>query len=90
MTSVRVVSLFFEEAPKKQRDAIEVQFRAGLKNIEEGFKLAECKDPTELRGRTVELGQKVFETPHLAYDARARDLQSLTSRWTELVTKGGV
>jgi hypothetical protein len=79
---------FFEETLKKQREAIEIQFKAGLKNIEDAFKLAETKDPAELRTKTIELWQKVFETLHQAYEAQVRDLQSLASRWTELVTKG--
>ncbi len=79
---------FFGEALKKQREVIEVQFKAGLKNIEEAFKLAECKEPAELRAKTLELWQKVFEALHQASEAQVRDLQSLAARWTELVTKG--
>ncbi len=79
---------FFEETLKAQRETIGVQFKAGLKNIEDAFKLAECKDPAELRAKTVELWQKVFETLHQAYEAQVRDLQALASRWTEMVTKG--
>ncbi len=80
---------FFEEALKKQREAIETQFKIGLKNIEEAFKLAQCKDPVEMRAKTIELWQKVFETLHQSYEAQVRDLQSLASRWTEMVSKGG-
>ena len=79
---------FFEETLKKQREAIEVQFKAGLKNIEQAFKLAECKDPGELRAKTIELWQKVFETLHQTFEAQVRDCQILAGRWTELVAKG--
>jgi len=79
---------FYEETLKKQRATLEAQFKAGLKNIEEAFRLAEAKDPDELRVRTTELWQKVFETLRQSSEAQLRDLQTFAGRWTELVTKG--
>jgi hypothetical protein len=79
---------FYEELLKKQRETLEAQFKAGLKHIEEAFRLAETKDPGELRARTVELWQKVFETLRQSYEAQVRDFQALAIRWTEMVTKG--
>jgi hypothetical protein len=79
---------FFEEALKKQREALAAQFQAGLKYIEDGFRLAETKDPVEVRTKTVELWQKVFETLHQTIEAQMRDFQALAGRWTELVSKG--
>jgi hypothetical protein len=79
---------FYEEVLKKQREALAAQFQAGLKYIEEGFRLAETKDPAELRAKTIELWQKVFETLREAFEAQVRDFQALAGRWTELVSKG--
>ena len=79
---------FYEEALKKQREVIEAQFKAGLKYIEDAFRLAESKDPAELRAKTIELWQKVFETMRQSYEAQIHDLQSIASHWTEVVTKG--
>jgi hypothetical protein len=79
---------FYEETLKKQREAIEAQFKAGLKSIEDAFRLAESKDPAELRAKTIELWQKVFETLHQSYEAQVREVQAVASRWTELATKG--
>jgi hypothetical protein len=78
---------FFEETLKKQRETLEAQFQAGLKNIEEAFHLAEVKDPEELRTRTVELWRKVFETLRQAYEGQARDFEAAVARWAELMTK---
>ena len=78
---------FYEETLKKQRDTLEAQFKAGLKNIEDAFRLAEAKDPEELRAKTNELWQLVFETMRQSSEAQLRDLQTFTGRWTELVTK---
>ena len=79
---------FYEEVLKKQREAVAAQFQAGLQHIEEAFRLAETKDPAELRAKTIELWQKVFETLRQTFEAQVRDLQALAGRWTELVTKG--
>ena len=79
---------FYEETLKKQREAIGAQFKAGLKNIEDAFRLAESKDPAELRAKTIELWQQVFETLRQTCEAQVRDLQAIASRWTEVVTKG--
>lgn len=79
---------FYEEALKKQRETLQAQFQAGLKHIEEAFRLAETKNPEELRVKTIELWQKVFETLHQSFEAQVRDFQVVAGRWTELVTKG--
>jgi hypothetical protein len=79
---------FFEDMLKKQRETLETQFKSGLKNIEEAFRLAEAKNPEELRTKTTELWQKVFGTLRQSYEAQLRDLQSIAARWTELMTKG--
>ncbi len=79
---------FYEETLKKQRETLEAQFKAGLKNIEAAFRVAEAKDPEELRAKTTELWQKVFETLRQSSEAQLRDLQTFAGHWTELVTKG--
>ena len=79
---------FYEETLKKQREAIEVQFKAGLKYIEDAFRLAESKDPAELRAKTIELWQKTFECLRQTYEAQTRDFQNAVGKWTELVARG--
>jgi hypothetical protein len=73
---------------KKQRETLETQFSAGLKQIEEAFRLTEAKDPEEMRARTVELWQKSFEALRKLYEAQVRDFQGAITKWTELYTKG--
>jgi len=79
---------FYEEVLKKQRETVATQFQTGLKHIEEAFRLAETKDPTELRTKTIELWQKVFETLRQSFEAQVRDFQAIAGRWGELATKG--
>ena len=77
------------EMVKKERESLEAQFSAGLRQIEEAFRLAEAKDPQELRARTIQLWQKTFECLRQTYEAQLRDFQAAVTRWTELVMKGG-
>jgi hypothetical protein len=81
---------FVNELVKKERETLEAQFSAGLKNIEEAFRLAEAKEPKELRARTIELWQKSIDCMRQAYEAQMRDFQAAVAKWTELVLKGGV
>lgn len=76
------------ELVKKQREALETQFSAGLRNIEEAFHLAEVKNPEELRSKTVELWRKSFECLRQTYEAQIRDFQTAVTKWAELMTKG--
>jgi len=76
------------EMVKKQRETLEAQFKAGLKNIDESFRLAKAKDPEELRAKTVELWQKSVECMRQMYEAQLRDFQAAVGKWTELMTKG--
>jgi len=81
---------FYEETVKRQRETLQRHFQAGLDNIQEAFHLAEAKDPEELRAKTIQLWQKVFETLRQSYETQLHDFQAIASRWTELVTRGAV
>jgi hypothetical protein len=75
------------EMLKKQREMLEKQFAAGLKNIEAVFNLAQTKNPEELRERTVELWQKSVNCIREMYETQVRDFQGAVTKWTELLTK---
>jgi hypothetical protein len=79
---------FVADLIKKQRETMEAQFTAGLKHIEEAFRVAEVKDPEELRTKTIELWQQSFEFIRQAYEAQMRDFQAAVVRFTELMMKG--
>jgi hypothetical protein len=76
------------EQVRKQRETLEAQFNAGLRNLEEAFRLAEAKDPDELRAKTLELWQKTFDCLRQGYEAQMRDFQTVVTKWTELMMKG--
>jgi hypothetical protein len=75
------------ELLKKQRESLEAQFSAGLRNLEETFKLAETKDPEEFRAKTLELWNKTFDYLRQTAEAQLRDFQAAMEKWTEIVTK---
>jgi hypothetical protein len=81
---------FMTETVKRQRETMEAQFGAGLKNIEAAFSLAQAKDPEELRARTVELWQKSFDCLRKLYEAQVHDFQSAVAKLTEVVRQGKV
>ncbi len=77
------------EQIKKQRESLESQFSAGLKSIEEAFRIGEAKNPEELRARTIELWRKAFDFQRQVCEAQLRDFQAAVAKWTESAAKGG-
>jgi hypothetical protein len=75
------------EQVKKQRETLEAQFSAGLRNIEESFRLAEAKDPEEFRAKILELWSKSFDYLRQTSEAQLREFQAAMEKWTEIVTK---
>ena len=73
---------------RQQQRALEAQFSAGLKAIEEAFHLAEAKDFEELRRKTTELWQKTFESLRQTYETQIKDIQATLTAWAEFVAKG--
>jgi hypothetical protein len=78
---------YLSEVVKKQREALEAQFNAGMQHIEEAFRLAEVKEPEELRTKTLALWQKTFELLRQSFETQVRECQAAVTQWTELVTK---
>ena len=78
---------FVGDLVKKERETLEAQFSAGLKNIEDAFRLAEVKDPQELRSKTIEFWQKSIDCMRQMYEAQIRDFQAAAVKWTDLVLK---
>jgi hypothetical protein len=71
---------------KKYQQTIDEQFAIGLKHIEQAFQLAQIKDPEELKTKTIELWQKLFETLRKGYEVQARDFQATVGKFAEVFT----
>jgi hypothetical protein len=73
---------------KRQHELLQVQFGAGLQSAEDVFKLAQAKDPEDLRARVVDFWQKTYERIRQVYEAQVRDFQAVATRGGEVMTKG--
>lgn len=76
----------FTEVVKRQHETTEIQFKAGLQNIEKAFKLGEIKNPEELRAKTIELWKQCFESLRQASETQMRGFQAAGEKWFELMT----
>jgi hypothetical protein len=79
---------FGNELVKQQREVLEAQYQAGLKAIEEAYKLAQVKSPEELRSVAIELWKKSFDSLRQVFEAQTKALQVAWAKWAELVTPG--
>jgi len=73
---------------KKQRAALEAQFRVGLDNFEAAFHLVEAKNLEEVRSKAVSQWQKSFDCLQQTCEAQARDVQAAMGKVVEIMTKG--
>lgn len=72
---------------RRQREAMQGQFDAGLQNIEKAFQLCEAKTGEELRTKTIELWQKCFQSLRQAFEAQVRESQATMKKVLEMTTK---
>jgi hypothetical protein len=72
------------ELTKKQYELLETQFSAGLRSLEDIFRLPEAKNPEELRAKTFQLWQKTFECMREVWEAQLRDFQCAMAKVSEL------
>jgi hypothetical protein len=71
----------------KHRETLDSQYRAGIRAIEESFRVNEAKSPEDFRRITEELWRRGFETLKSSTEAQIRDFQAAAQKWGELVAK---
>jgi len=71
---------------RRQREVFEAQFKSGMENIEVAFKVAEAKDPEEVRARTIELWRKCFDSLRQVSEAQLRETQAATEKFFAMFT----
>lgn len=72
---------------RQHRKNLEAQMEAGMKNLDEAFKLTEAKNPEELRTKTLELWRKTFESLRQTFETQMKDFQAAVQKWTEMASK---
>jgi hypothetical protein len=72
----------------KHREALDTQYRAGIRAIEDAFRVGEAKDPEQLRKLTEELWRHSYECLKSLAESQMRDIQTVTQKWIELASQG--
>ena len=76
------------ELLKKHRETLDSQYTAGIRTIEEAFRVGEAKDPVQLRRLTEELWKQSFECLKTVSEGQAKEFQLAVEKWFENVSKG--
>ncbi len=75
------------ELIQRENDTLAVQFKMGFGTIEKLFRLAEAKDPEQLRAKTMEFWQKTFDDLRLISETQMHSLQNAVAKLTEVPNK---
>ena len=78
------------EMMNKHRESLDAQYKAGIRAIEESFRVNEAKSPDDYRRMTEELWRKGFENLKSSTETQIRDFQAAAQKWCELVAKAKV
>src|SRR5512135_956746 len=73
----------FGDLIKKQQDALEAQYKSGLKMIEDAFTLPTAKDPEALRRKLIEDWEKDFESHQRIAEEKMQAFHAALAKWTE-------
>ncbi len=71
----------------KHCEALDAQYRAGIRTIEAALRTTEAKSPEEFRRLTEELWRKSFEVLKQTIENQIRDFQIAVEKWSELMTQ---
>ena len=71
----------------KHCEALDAQYRAGIRMIEDALRTAEAKSPEEFRRLTEDLWRKSFEVLKQTIENQIRDFQIAIEKWSELMTQ---
>jgi hypothetical protein len=75
------------ELMNKHRESLDSQYKAGIKTIEESFRVTEAKSPDDYRRLSEELWRKGFESLKCSTEGQIRDFQAAVQKWFELMPK---
>src|SRR5262249_55483124 len=76
------------EMLNKHRETLDAQYRAGIKTIEDAFRVGEAKDPAQFRRLTEELWKQTFECLKTVSEAQLRDVQTTVQKVFEAAAQG--
>ena len=70
----------------RHRENLDNAYRAGISAIEDAYRIAEAKDPTQLLTLTGALWWRAFATLRTAAESQVRDLQAAAENFLEATT----
>jgi hypothetical protein len=71
----------------KHREALDAQYRAGIRTIEDAFKVGEARDPAQFRRLTEELWKHSFECLKTVTESQMHDVQAAMKQFYEVASK---
>ena len=72
----------------KHRETLDAQYRAGIRAIEDAFRVGEAKDPEQYRKLVEELWRHSYECLKSLAESQMRDMQTVMQKWCELASQG--
>ena len=75
------------EMMNKHRESLDSQYKAGIRAIEDAFRVTEAKSPEDYRRMTEELWRKSFDTLKSSAETQIRDFQAAVEKWFEMLAK---
>jgi len=72
----------------KHRETLDTQYRAGIRAIEDAFRLGDAKDPEQARRLAEELWKRCFDCLKTVIETQTRDAQVAAEKWFEAVSTG--
>ena len=72
----------------KHRETLDTQYRAGIRTIDDAFRLGDAKDPDQFRRLAEELWKQSFDCLKTIVESQMRDFQGAAEKWFEVVSKG--
>ncbi|WP_165228617.1 hypothetical protein [Aquisphaera insulae] len=71
------------EMLNKHRESLDAQYRAGIRTIEEAFRVGQARDPKQFQKLTEELWKQSFECLRTVAEAQVRDVQTAMQKWCD-------
>src|SRR5512135_1433784 len=72
----------------KHRETLDSQYRAGIRTIEDAFRVGEAKDPAQFRKLTEELWRQSLDCLKTAAESQMREFQATMEKLVEGASKG--
>ncbi|MFO0907998.1 MAG: hypothetical protein U0794_06505 [Isosphaeraceae bacterium] len=73
---------------EKHRAALDAQYAAGIRTLEDAFRIGEAKDPAQLLRLTEEFWKHSFDCLKTLAEDQVKGFQAATQTWMENVSKG--